>query len=46
VAFVLWLALLAGTFLVGWLMYTYVEEPMMRRFATARRAPALVEAPA
>jgi peptidoglycan/LPS O-acetylase OafA/YrhL len=45
VAFGLWLTLLAATLLVGWLVYTLVEEPMMRRFGR-KRAPAAASVPA
>ena len=37
VAFVLWITLFAVTLIVGALLYTFVEEPMMKRFSVSRK---------
>lgn len=40
VAFALWIFMLLLTILGGWLLYSRVEDPMMRRFASSRKRPA------
>jgi peptidoglycan/LPS O-acetylase OafA/YrhL len=43
VALGLWLTLFGATMLVGWLLHTLVEEPMMRRFSRRRVRPVAPE---
>jgi peptidoglycan/LPS O-acetylase OafA/YrhL len=44
VALALWIFMLLLTIVAGWLLYSRVEDPMMRHFSRSRKRPAAAPA--